>query len=70
MWTFMGSISVKSGDFQLWISYVAADTKMWFRKALGNFNISGGEWVSMKGSSIDHVVVKSVDSQRKQVTNN
>ena len=45
MWTFMGSISVESGGFQLWRSYVAADTKMWFRKALGNFNISREERV-------------------------
>ena len=45
MWTFMGSISVGSGGFQLWRSCVAADTKMWFRKASGNLNISGEESV-------------------------
>jgi hypothetical protein len=45
MCALLGSISVKSGGFQLWRSYVAADTKMWFRKALGNFNILGEESV-------------------------
>jgi hypothetical protein len=37
--------------FQLWGSYVAADTKMWFRKALRILISQGNRmWVSMKGS--------------------